>query len=226
MRRRYVFRRDTSRARNSRRHCVLGRLGMLSAVDDFLAIVRPEGAAVITHLVGELLHVGAVGIHGVDVQVAVAGGREHDVLAVPGDRGLGVVAVRAAKLFQITPIYLGRKNLIGIVDRPDVAVGIIGLRRTVRACGMSRGKQNAIAGGKEVGASSAALASAHELGYGGVSLGWVYWNRVNLIARNAFALVLGASRRRLSGQTIKPTHALFLSLTGHSLSLPISAAQA
>src|SRR2546430_3875530 len=35
-----------------------------------------------------------------------------------------------------------------------------------------------------------ALASAHELGYGGVSLGWVYGNRVNLIARNAFALVL------------------------------------
>src|SRR5438445_6049742 len=163
---------------------------MLGAVDDFLAIVRPEGAAVITQLVGELLHTGAVGIHGVDVEVAVAGGREHDVLAVPGDRGLGVVAVRAAKLFQITPIYLGGKNLIGIVDRPDVAVGIIGLRRTVRACGMSRGKENTIAGGKEVGASSAALASAHELGYGWVSLGWVYWNRVNLIARSAFALVL------------------------------------
>src|SRR5204863_1074176 len=131
---------------------------MLGAVDDFLAIVRPEGAAVITQLVGELLHVGAVGIHGVDVQVAVAGGREHDVLAVPGDGGLGIVAVRAAKLFQITPIYLGRKDLIGIVDRPDVAVGIIGLRRTIRACGMSRGKQNAIAGRNEVGASSAALA--------------------------------------------------------------------
>src|SRR6266481_849127 len=130
---------------------------MLGAVDDFLAIVRPEGAAVITQLVGELFHVGAVG---------------------------------AAKLFQITPIYLGRKNLIGIVNWPDVAVGIIGLRRTVRACGMSRGKENAIAGGKEVGASSAALASAHELGYGRVPLGWVYWNGVNLIARNAFALVL------------------------------------
>src|SRR2546423_542134 len=163
---------------------------MLGAVNDFLAIVRPEGAAVITQLVGELLHVGAVGIHGVNVQVAVARGREHDVLAVPGDGGLGIVAVRAAKLFQITPIYLGRKDLIGIVDRPDVAVGIIGLRRTIRACGMSRRKQNAIAGRKEVGASSAALASAHELGYGGVSLGWVYGNRVNLIARNAFALVL------------------------------------
>src|SRR2546421_10860721 len=163
---------------------------MLGAVDDFLAIVRPEGAAVITQLVGELLHTGAVGIHGVDVQVAVAGGREHDVLAVPGDRGLGVVAVRAAKLFQITPIYLGGKNLIGIVDRPDVAVGIIGLRRTVRACGMSRGKENAIAGRKEVGASSAALASAHELGYGGGSLGGGYGDRVNFIARDAFALVL------------------------------------
>src|SRR6202158_3934074 len=106
----------------------LGRFGMLGAVDDFLAIVGPEGAAVVTQLVGELFHVGAVGIHGVNVEVAIAGGSEHDVLAVPGDGGLGIVAVRAGKLFQITAIRLGRIDLIGIVDRPDVAGGVLGAR--------------------------------------------------------------------------------------------------
>src|ERR1700674_1026514 len=163
---------------------------MLGAVDDFLAIVGPEGAAVIAQLVGELLHVGAVGIHGVDVEVAIAGGSEDDVLAVPGDRGLGVVAVRAGKLLQITAIRLGRIDLIGIVDRPDVPVGVIGLRRTVGACRVSRGEEETIAGGKEIGASRAALAGAYELGNGGLSVGCVHGNRVNLVARNTFALVL------------------------------------
>src|SRR6184192_2324843 len=103
---------------------------MLGAVDDFLAIVGPEGAAVVTQLASELLDVGAVGIHGVDVEIAIAGGSEHDVLAVPGDGGLGVVAVRAGKLLHIAAIWLGRIDLIAIVNRPDVAMGVIRLRRS------------------------------------------------------------------------------------------------
>src|SRR6202158_1106751 len=168
----------------------LGRSGMLGAVDDFLAIVRPEGAAVVTQFVGELLHVGAVGIHGVDVEVTAAGGSEDDVLAVAGDGGLGVLAARVGKLLQIAAIRLRRIDLIGIVDRPDVAVGVIGLRRTVEACRVSRGEKDAVAGGKEIGASSAALAGTYELGRGGLSVGRVHGNRVNLVAGNAFALVL------------------------------------
>src|ERR1700687_233027 len=120
---------------------------MLGAVDDFLAIVRPEGAAVVTQLVGELLHVGAVGIHGVDVEVTVAGGSEDDVLAVAGDGGLGVVAARVGKLLQIAAIRLRRIDLIGIVDRPDVAVGVIGLRRTVEAWRASLGGKDGGRGG-------------------------------------------------------------------------------
>src|SRR5207237_10702489 len=107
----------------------------------------------------------------VDVRGGGAGESEDDVLAVPGDGGLGVVAMRAGKLPQIAPIHLSRKDLIGIVDWPDVAVGIIGLRRTVRAGGMSRGKENAIAGGKIVGASRAALAGTYELGSGRLPVG-------------------------------------------------------
>src|SRR5258708_26945981 len=143
---------------------------MLGAVDDFLAIVRPEGAAVVTQLVGELLHVRAVGIDGVDVEVAVARGSEEDVVGVGGDGGLGVVAARVGKLFQFAAIWLRRINLIGIVDRPDVPVGVIGLRRTVGACCVSRGEKDAVTGGKEIGASGAALAGTYELGRGGRSL--------------------------------------------------------
>src|SRR5947199_227008 len=88
---------------------------MLGAVDDFLAIVRPEGAAVITQLVGELLHTGAVGIHGVDVQVAVAGGREHDVLAVPGGRGLGILAAErgVANMAKMLGLFRDRRSADG-----------------------------------------------------------------------------------------------------------------
>src|SRR6267143_2359344 len=163
---------------------------MLGAVDDLLAIVRPEGAAVVTHLVGELLHVGAVGIHGVDVEVTIARGSEDNVLAVAGDGGLGVVAARVGKLFQIAAIRLRRIDLIGIVDRPDVAVGVIGLRWTLGACRVSRGEKDAIAGGQEIGASGSDLAGSYVLGRGGVSVGRVHGYRVNLVAWNAFALVL------------------------------------
>src|SRR6266513_1593369 len=142
---------------------------MLGAVDDFLAIVGPEGAAVVTQLASELLDVGAVGIHGVDVEIAIAGGSDHDVLAVPGDGGLGVVAVRAGKLLHIAAIWLGR---------------------TVGACRVSRGEEDAIAGGKEIGASRSAFAGAYELGCGGFSVARVHLYRVNLVARNAFALML------------------------------------
>src|SRR6266550_693780 len=131
---------------------------MLGAVDDFLAIVGPEGAAVVTQLAS--------------------------------DGGLGVVAVRVGKLFQIAAIRLGRIDLIAIVNRPDVAMGVIRLRRTVGAFRVSRGEEDAIAGGKEIGASRAAFAGAYELGCGRLSVGHVHDYRVNLVARNAFALVL------------------------------------
>src|SRR5204862_4703788 len=163
---------------------------MLGAVDDFLAIVGPEGAAVVTQLASELLDVGAVGIHGVDVEIAISGGSEHGVLGVPGDGGLGVVAVRAGKLLHIAAIWLGRIDLIAIVNRPDVTMGVIRLRRTVGACRVSRGEEEATAGGKEIGASRAALTGAYELGCGRLSAGHVHGHRVNLVARNAFALVL------------------------------------
>jgi hypothetical protein len=166
------------------------RFGMLGTIDDFLAIVRPERTAVVTQFVGKLLHVGAVDIHGKDIQIAVPCGSKDDVLSIPSDGGLGVVALLVGKLLQIAAIRLGGKDLIAIVNRPHIAAGVIGLGRTIGTRSVSGGEKDAIAGGKEIGTGSASLAGADELGSGGLSIGRVHGNRIDLIAGNAFALVL------------------------------------
>ena len=59
----------------------LGRIGgMTCAVDDLGAVGRVEGTAVVTDLVGQADDVGAVEIHRVDVEVAVAHRREDDAI--------------------------------------------------------------------------------------------------------------------------------------------------
>src|SRR5215471_4613363 len=70
----------------------LGRFGMLSAIDNFLAVVGPERPAIIPEFVRELLHVRPVGIHGVDIEITVTRGSEDDALAIASDGSLGVVA--------------------------------------------------------------------------------------------------------------------------------------
>src|SRR5208283_4704168 len=124
---------------------LLGRLRMLGAVDDFLAVVRPKRAAIIAEFVGELLHIAAVGVHGVNVQVAIAGGGENDVLAVARDGGFCVVARGMGQLPQVGAVGLGGVNVIDIVDRPDVAARIVGLGRARGAGGMRGGKENFVA---------------------------------------------------------------------------------
>src|SRR5258708_34673208 len=139
----------------------LGRLGMLGAVDDLLAVVRPERTAIVTQLVRELFHVAAVSIHGVDIDVGVARGRENDFLAVARDGGFRIVAWRIGQAVQITAVRLGGVNVIGVVNRPDVALGIVGLGRALRAGGVRGRKKNAVARGKEIAAGGASFAGTH-----------------------------------------------------------------
>src|SRR5204862_1461572 len=101
---------------------------------------------------------------------------------------------------HIAAIWLGRIDLIAIVNRPDVAMGVIRLRRTVGACRVSRGEDDAIAGGKEIGASRAAFAGAYELGCGGFSVERVHLYSVNLVARKAFALILKNKKIVVAGE--------------------------
>src|ERR1700733_3609485 len=50
----------------------LWRLGMLRAIDNFLAVIRQEWSAVIAKFMRQLPDVATVGIHGVNIQIAVA----------------------------------------------------------------------------------------------------------------------------------------------------------
>jgi hypothetical protein len=69
-------------------------LGVVGAIDDPLAVGRVVRAAVVAEFVRELLDVGAVGVHGIDIEVAMAQGREDDLFSVNRNGCFGVVARR------------------------------------------------------------------------------------------------------------------------------------
>lgn len=169
---------------------LFGRLRMLGAVDDFLTVVRPEGAAIVAKIVGELLHAAAVSVHRVDVQVTVTSGSENDVFTIARNRGLGVVANSVGELPKIGAIGLGGVNLIGIVDRPDITARIVGFRRAIGAGRVCGRKKNFVTRGEKITAGCAALACADELGPCGLTIRSVHGHGIDLIARDAFALVL------------------------------------
>src|ERR1035438_3256592 len=107
---------------------------MLGTVDDFLAIRRPERAAIVTQLVSQLADMRTVGIHGVNVQIAVARGSEDNLLAVAANGRLGVISGSVGQQLDIAAIKLGSVDIVAAVDGPDVPVRIVGPRRTVRTC--------------------------------------------------------------------------------------------
>ena len=76
-----------------------------------LSIRRKEWATVVSQFVSELLYVPAVGVHGVNVEIAVAHGSEDDVLAIPRNRGLGVVSRRVGKLHEAGAIGIGGEDI-------------------------------------------------------------------------------------------------------------------
>ena len=71
-------------------------LGLLGAIDDFLAVIGKERAAVVAEFVRQLADVAAVGVHGVNIEIAIARGGEDDFLAVAADGRLGIVVPGAS----------------------------------------------------------------------------------------------------------------------------------
>src|SRR5664279_2272542 len=100
----------------------------------------------------------AVGVHGVDVDVAVARGSENDVLAIAADGGFRIVAGSVGQQAQIAVIELRGVDLVAVVNGPHVTLRIVRLRWTLRTGGVSRGIQDAIARRENVTARGTALA--------------------------------------------------------------------
>ena len=136
---------------------VLRCRGVVGPVDDPLAVVGEEGAAVVAGRVGHALHVRAVGVHRVELEVAVARGREDDRLAVGRDRGLGVVPGGREERLDVAAVRLGGVDVV-VVEGPDVSVRPVRPRRARRARTERRRVENPVTRRKEVGAGRLALA--------------------------------------------------------------------
>ena len=98
--------------------------------------------------VGHALHVRAVGVHRVDLEVAVAGGREDDRLAVGRDRGLGVVRRGGEERLDVGAVGFGGVDVV-VVERPDVPVRAVRAGRARRARAERRRVEDAVARGKK-----------------------------------------------------------------------------
>ena len=79
-------------------------LDPIGAVGDPGAVRREERAAVVPRRIGQLPHVSAIGIHDVDVGVAVPVADEEDLLAVRRERALGVVALLGGQADEVTAV--------------------------------------------------------------------------------------------------------------------------
>ena len=136
---------------------VFGRGRMVGPVDDLLPVVREERAAVVAGRVRETADSRAVGVHRVDLEVAVSRRREDDRLPVGRDRRLRVVGGRGEERLRAGAVGVRGVDVV-VVERPDVAAGAIGPRRARRAGADSRGVEDALAVGEEVRAGRLALA--------------------------------------------------------------------
>src|SRR5579862_3724690 len=150
---------------------------MVGAVSDPAPIGRKERPAIIAERVGEPPDPASVGIHGVDFQVAIAGGCENDLLAARREGGFCVVTGTGREPLGDLAAVGGVVNLVLGIDAPHVPMGVVGARRALLARFMGGGVEHVLAVGVEVPAGGAAGA-----GRGQVLIGAVAVHDENLVA--------------------------------------------
>ena len=96
-------------------------LRMIGAIDDLLAVIRPERAAVVTKFIRQPLHVLTIRIHRVDVQITITLRSEHQ-LALPIDGRLSVVTGRRRQSFEIRSVRVRGEDIERVIDRPHIAL--------------------------------------------------------------------------------------------------------
>ena len=147
----------------------------VAAKDHPLAVGRDERSAVVAGRVGQLPHVGAVGVHHVQVGIAVAVAAKGDLLAVGRIGAFGVVALGVGELLQVLAVEIGLEDVRVGIEVPLVAAALAGalvfglllalLLLGLRQLGveMARGENQLLAVGREVAARRAAAAGADQL---------------------------------------------------------------
>src|SRR6266496_3405598 len=130
---------------------------MICPVDDLFSIGRKERPAIVTERVRESLHVLAIHVHRVDIEIPVAERRELDRLAVRRERALGVIAgVRSDAACSLA--IGGRDVDVVVVQRPDISFGIVRTRWARRTGMLGGGIEDAAVVVEEIAARRAALA--------------------------------------------------------------------
>ena len=97
------------------------RLRMISAIDDPLAVVRPEWPAIIAKFIRQPLHMLSISIHRIDIQITIALRSEYE-LAVVRDRCFRIIAGRVCQLLQIRSARIRREDIEGVIYGPNVAL--------------------------------------------------------------------------------------------------------
>ena len=100
----------------------LGGLRSRGAPDDLRAVGREEAAAVVARGVRQTLHVLAIAVHAVKLEVAVSVRGEQDRAVARADGGLGVIGRVVGQALRVRSVGIGGEDLVAVVNRPDVAV--------------------------------------------------------------------------------------------------------
>ena len=95
---------------------------MARPVDDLLPVGRIERAAIVARGGGQSDNIAAIGIHRIDVEVAIAGRGEDDAAAIGREGRLGIVAGAANDGRRLSTSSAGGENVVAVVDGPDVTL--------------------------------------------------------------------------------------------------------
>ncbi len=152
---------------------IRGRLGILGAPEDFGTVGAEERTAVIAHSVGDPADIAPVGVHGIQLDVAVLGAGKDQPLAVGRGRGFRVVGPVMGERLEATPVGVGGIDL-EMAQGPDVALGIVGVRRTGRRVGVGGAVEDPAAAVEKVPAGGPALAVGDAVQVGAVAIDDVF----------------------------------------------------
>ena len=130
---------------SSARYCSRAApVGAAGPPHDLRAVGAEERAAVVAGAGGQALRSARL-VHHVEVEVAVAHGREDQLSAAAAPRRLGVVARRLGEAPRGRAVRRRLVEVVAVVERPDVALRLVGRGRALRGRAVRRGVDDAVA---------------------------------------------------------------------------------
>src|SRR5208283_144771 len=93
---------------------------MISAVDNLFSVGRKERTAVITEFMCQLLDVGSIKIHRINVEVAVPDRGKGNFVTGGGDDCFSIISRSVGQSFLYYAICIREKNIVSRIERPDV----------------------------------------------------------------------------------------------------------